>query len=123
MGIGQSQSAAYAAALRGESSVPFIEKGRTLVPLRFLGEQLGAVVRFDSAKKEVTVTKGTVTIQLRLGEKTARVSQQGGVPRTVVLDVPARAVHGRTVVPLRFVSEALGATVIRTDVGGIFVLQ
>ncbi|MBT9173625.1 MAG: hypothetical protein DDT21_02026 [Syntrophomonadaceae bacterium] len=116
-------SAAYAAALRGESSVPFIEKGRTMVPLRFLGEQLGAVVRFDSAKKEVTVTKGTVTIQLRLGEKTARVSQQGGVPRTVALDVPARAVRGRTVVPLRFVSEALGAAVIRTDVGTIIVLQ
>ncbi|MCL5982580.1 MAG: stalk domain-containing protein, partial [Firmicutes bacterium] len=114
-------SAAYAAALRGESSVPFIENGRTMVPLRFLGEQLGAVVRFDSAKKEVTLTKGTVTIQLHLGEKTARVSQDGAAPRTVVLDVPARVARGRTVVPLRFMSEALGAAVIRTDVGTIIV--
>ncbi|MCL5981268.1 MAG: stalk domain-containing protein, partial [Firmicutes bacterium] len=65
------------AILGGESSVPFIEKGRTLVPLRFLGEQLGAVVRFDSAKKEVTITKGTITIQLRLGEKAAHISQEG----------------------------------------------
>jgi len=86
-----------------------------------LGEQLGAVVRFDSAKKEVTLTKGTVTIQLHLGEKTARISQQGAAPKTVALDVPARAVRGRTVVPLRFVSEALSAAVIRTDVGAIFV--
>ena len=100
-----------------------MEKGRTLVPLRFLGEQLGAVVRFDSAKKEVTITKGKVTIRLRLGEKVARISQEGAAPRTVALDVPARAARGRTVVPLRFVSEALGATVIRTDVGAIFVRQ
>jgi hypothetical protein len=110
------------AALGGEL-VPFLENGRTMLPLRFLGEQLGAVVRFDSAKKEVTIAKGTVTVQLRLGEKAARISQEGAVPRTVALDVPARAVHGRTVVPLRFVSEALGATVIRTEDGGSFVLQ
>jgi hypothetical protein len=107
----------------GGEPVPFTENGRTMVPLRFLGEQLGAVVRFDSAKKEVTVTKGTVTIQLRLGEKAARISQEGAVPRIVALDVPARAARGRTVVPLRFVSEALGATVIWTKDGGIFVLQ
>jgi alpha-tubulin suppressor-like RCC1 family protein len=107
----------------GGEPVPFTENGRTMVPLRFLGEQLGAVVRFDSAKKEVTVTKGTVTVQLRLGDKAARISQEGAVLRTVALDVPARAMHGRTVVPLRFVSEALGATVIWTEDGGIFVLQ
>ena len=111
------------AALGGEL-VPFIENGRTMVPLRFLGEQLGAVVRFDSAKKEVTIAKGTVTVQLRLGEKAARISQEGAVPRIVALDVPARAVHGRTVLPLRFMAEALGATVIQTEGGGmIFVLQ
>jgi|GEM_PF-1611467 len=110
-------------AILGGEPVPFTENGRTMVPLRFLGEQSGAVVRFDSAKKEVTFIKGTVTVRLRLGEKAARISQEGAVPRTVVLDVPARAVRSRTVVPLRFVSEALGARVIYTKAGEIFVLQ
>ena len=118
----RSRSNAVPAALGG-GPVPFIENGRTLVPLRFIGEQLGAVVRFDSAKKEVTFTKGTIMIQLRLGEKSVRISQEGATPRTLTLDVSARAVYGRTMVPLRFVSEALGATVILTDVGTIIVRQ
>ena len=107
----------------GAEPVPFIENGRTLVPLRFTGEQLGALVRFDSAKNEVILTKGTMMIQLRLGEKSAHISQEGVAPRTVTLNVPARVVHGRTMVPLRFVSEALGATVILTDAGTIIVRQ
>ncbi len=102
-------------------AAPFIENGRTLVPLRFLGEWLGAVFRWEPVKKEVTFTKGTVTIRMRLGESKAHIHEEGAAPRTVPLDAPVRAVRGRTVVPLRFVSENLGVKIIWTDVGTIIV--
>jgi len=85
---------------------PVIEEGRTLVPLRAIFEALGAEVDWDGDTKTVTATKGAITISLTIGEKTAY--KNGGA---VVLDVPGRIIEGRTLVPLRFVSEALGAEV------------
>lgn len=90
---------------------PFVEGGRTLVPLRFLGEQLDAVFRWDPKEKEITFVRGAVTIKIRLGEDEARIQLKGAAPRVVALDVPAKVVEGRTVVPLRFVSDNLGAVV------------
>jgi len=104
-----------------QEAVPFIENGRTLVPLRFVGEWLGAVFRWEPVKKEVTLTKGTVTIRMRLGENKAYIHEEGSAPRTVILDAPARAARGRTVVPLRFVLENLGAKVSWTDVETIII--
>jgi hypothetical protein len=103
------------ARVNGEASklevAPFVEGGRTLVPLRFLGEQLDAVFRWDPEEKEITFVRGTVTIKIRLGEDKARIQLKGAAPRVVALDVPPKAVEGRTVVPLRFVSDNLGAVV------------
>lgn len=90
---------------------PFTEGNRTLVPLRFLGEQLDANFSWDPDDKEVTFTRGAVTIKFRLGEDEVRIKLKDAAPRVVVLDVPARAVEGRVVVPLRFVSDNLGAVV------------
>jgi outer membrane protein assembly factor BamB len=85
---------------------PFIRNGRTLVPFRGLFEALGATVDWDTANRTVTGTAGTVIIKLKIGSTVATV---GG--REVTLDVPAEIVNGRTVVPLRFVVENLGAKV------------
>lgn len=90
---------------------PFIEGGRTLVPLRFLGEQLGAFFRWDEEEREITFTKGATTVKIRLGDDEARIQVKGAPPRTVALEVPAEVVQGRTVVPLRFVSENFDAVV------------
>ena len=95
----------------GLDVAPFVENGRTLVPLRFLGEQLGAVFQWDEEDKEVTFTKGTTTIKMRLGDDEARIHIKGAPSKTVTLEVPAKIVLGRTVVPLRFVSENLEAVV------------
>lgn len=104
-----------AARANGESArlevAPFVEGGRTLVPLRFLGEQLEAVFRWDPEEKEVTFTRGAVTIKFRLGEDEVRIQLKDAAPRVIALDVPAKAVEGRIVVPLRFVSDNLGAAV------------
>lgn len=87
---------------------PFIHKktGRTMVPLRFIGEALGAQVDWDNAERKVTYTLYGRTIELWIDKSTALVN---GNP--VVVDPAPYIVSGRTVVPLRFVSENLGAAV------------
>lgn len=80
--------------------------GRVLVPLRGVFEALGANVDYDDATGTVFAARGDTQIQLRLGSTQATVNGQ-----TTTLDVPAQARMGRTFVPLRFVSEALGAQV------------
>ncbi len=85
---------------------PEITKGRTMVPLRKIFEELGANVTWDQATNSITATKDGKVIYLQINVDTADVNQQ-----TVQLDAPPMLKNGRTLVPLRFVSEALGATV------------
>jgi len=87
---------------------PFIDKttGRTMVPLRFIGEALLAEVLWDPTERKVTYKLEGRVIELWIDMKMARVN---GNP--VEVDPPPRIVNGRTVVPLRFVSENLGAEV------------
>lgn len=85
---------------------PVIENDRTLVPMRAIFEALGAEILWDENTKTVTAVKGDVKISLTVGSKTA---YKNGEP--FVLDVPAKIVDGRTMVPLRFISESLGAGV------------
>jgi len=82
---------------------PTVESGRTLVPVRVITQQLGGTVDWNSATRQVTLTKDDITILLTLDDTTAIVNG-----REVQLDVPARAVNGRTLVPLRFVGETFG---------------
>jgi hypothetical protein len=81
-------------------------EGRVLVPLRGVMEKLGAYVSYQASTRTVTATKGDIDLTLRIGERTAIVNG-----RAVTLDVPAQEVRGSTLVPLRFMSEMLGAEV------------
>ncbi|WP_110929741.1 copper amine oxidase N-terminal domain-containing protein, partial [Paenibacillus bouchesdurhonensis] len=83
---------------------------RVQVPLRGIGEALGAKV--DFSEKNVTYLKGEKSIVLTLGSKVAVVDGQN-----VTMDTAAKAVKGRTYVPLRFVSENLGESVSWDQVG------
>lgn len=85
---------------------PTIVEGRMLVPLRAIFEALGGSVAWDGATRTVTGTKGDTTVILQLDNNNAKVNG-----KDVTLDVAAIAVNGRTLVPLRFVSESLGAQV------------
>jgi type IV secretory pathway VirB10-like protein len=85
---------------------PQYVNGRVLVPLRGVFEQMGASVSWNEAAQAVTAQKGNKTIRLRIGSKTARVDD-----RPVQLDVPAEIIDGSTMVPIRFLSESLGAQV------------
>ncbi len=80
--------------------------GRVLIPLRGVFERLGAFVQWNPASNTVLATRGGSQIQLTIGSRIAFVNG-----RQVALDVPPMVVGGRTLVPLRFVSEAMGASV------------
>jgi len=85
---------------------PQYTDGRVLVPLRGIFEQLGALVTWNRSTQTVSATRGDSDVELRIGHHTATVNGS-----TVKLDVPPMVVNGSTMVPIRFVSEALGAQV------------
>ncbi|MDR6878278.1 stalk domain-containing protein [Bacillus sp. 3255] len=85
---------------------PFIREGSTLVPFRAISEALKATVSWDPEERSVTVTRDGITVKLFIDSKTATVNGN-----EVTLEVPAAIENGSTVVPVRFVSEALKAAV------------
>lgn len=86
---------------------PRRENDRVLVPLRTIFEALGATITWNGERQEVKATSAAgVEIYLRVDHRVALVNGQ-----VVLLDVPARLVDSRTLVPVRFVAESLGATV------------
>lgn len=87
-------------------AAPFMRGGRTMVPVRFITEQLGASVNWEEATRQVLIDDGSRHIELTLDAAEAVVN---GEPET--LDAPAEIKGDRTFVPLRFVSETLGAGV------------
>ncbi|MFZ5988434.1 MAG: stalk domain-containing protein [Bacillota bacterium] len=82
---------------------PRIHEGRTLVPVRAVFEELGARVSWEASTKTVRVLKDKTDISLFVGRKYAYVDGS-----EAALDVPAIIIGGRTLVPLRFITEALG---------------
>jgi len=85
---------------------PITIGGRVLVPLRGVFERLGAFVEWEPSTNVVTAVRSGTQIQLQIGNRRALVN---GNP--TLLDIPPMVVRGRTLVPLRFISEALGAQV------------
>lgn len=86
---------------------PILHSGRILVPLRFVTEALGATPIWIPETRSVSIRQGTRQIHISVGDAFATVDQV-----KVPLDAPAQLVNRRTMVPLRFVSEALGHTVV-----------
>lgn len=85
---------------------PVIIEGRALVPIRAVAEQLGGEVSYDASKQVVEIVTVDNTVKLTVNSKVADVNG-----KSVTLDVPAQIINSRTLVPLRFVSESLGAEV------------
>lgn len=81
-------------------------EGRVFIPLRAVVESLGADIKWDAPTQTVRGSKGERQFSLQIGSRDASVN---GKP--VTLDVPAQLISGTTMVPLRFVAEALGAEV------------
>ncbi|MDQ6423644.1 stalk domain-containing protein [Paenibacillus sp. LHD-117] len=84
----------------------YLVDGRTMVPMRAIFEKLQSKVSWDEKTRTVTAVKDATTVKLTIDAATAHVNAQA-----VTLDVPPMLLQGKTYVPLRFVSEALGAEV------------
>ena len=87
-------------------AAPIIRQSRTMLPVRFVAENLGATVAWDGATSTATLTSGTIEIKITIGATTATVNGEAKP-----LDAPAFIENSRTYLPVRFVAEALGATV------------
>ena len=85
---------------------PVLMNDRTMVPFRAIFEALGCTVSWDDENQTAIGERNGVRIELPIGMSNALVGN-----RAKVLDQPAVLKDGRTLVPLRFVSEALGAQV------------
>lgn len=80
--------------------LPKIVEGRTLVPVRFIAEGLNANVSYNVDTETVTIQGPQMFISMKINSKTALVNG-----RELQMDVPATIENGRTIVPLRFISE------------------
>lgn len=96
-----------------------VKKNTSMVPLRYLSEQLDAEVKWDSNSNSILIIDDLTGQEIKVtsGSKHASI---GG--KAVVLPQPVFAnEYGVTYVPLRFMAEALGATVTVESDGWIFV--
>lgn len=92
--------------LQSFEQAPIIKDGSTMVPMRAIFEALGATVKWDGEKQIIDAYKGDKVIRLQIGWKGAWIGET-----KVDLDVAPEIVNGSTMVPLRFVGEALGEKV------------
>lgn len=92
--------------LQSYEQPPVIIGGRTMVPMRAIFEALGAKVTWDNATRTVTATKGHTEVKLTIDSD---IIHKDGT--TMKMDAKALIVNSRTMVPVRFVANAMGALV------------
>ncbi|MGZ4112991.1 MAG: C40 family peptidase [Tumebacillaceae bacterium] len=85
---------------------PIVLNDRTLLPLRAVFESLGANVEWLQAQNAIEGRKGSTVIQLHFNDTQALVNG-----KAVKMDVAPVVINDRTLVPVRFIAESLGATV------------
>ncbi|MHB8106937.1 MAG: stalk domain-containing protein [Candidatus Cryosericum sp.] len=100
----------------GDSSIvldgpPVIVDGRTLVPIRAVIESLGGTVAWDAASRTVTISLGGTDLKLVIGKSTALVNGKSMPIDSTNSKVVPQVLNSRTMLPLRFVAESLGADV------------
>ncbi len=96
--------------LCGEEKVmdctPIISNDRTMLPIRYVAEGLGATVEWDEATSTAAIDNGEKSIKITVGSKNAIVNG-----KKTELDAPAFIENERVYMPVRFVAEELGTTV------------
>lgn len=90
----------------GIGTTPIVYNGRTLVPIRAIVEKMGGTVGWDGATSSITLTYKGTTIKLVVDSTTASVNGA-----TKILDVAPMVLNGRTLLPIRFITENFGGEV------------
>ncbi|MDY2987626.1 MAG: stalk domain-containing protein [Peptoniphilus sp.] len=98
-------------------TVPFVQDSRTLVPVRFVAEAIGAQVEWDSENQVVKIANNDSVITLKVGENTYSLNG-----KTSEMDTKSIIKDSRTFIPIRFVAEALGLNVEYNDTDKIVTL-
>lgn len=94
---------------------PFIdENDRTMMPLRIVGEQLGATVDWVDSTGTAVISKNGITVECPIGSNTLNINNNG-TWTTQAMDTEAVAIDGSTYLPIRFVTEALEGFVDYSD--------
>jgi len=87
-------------------AAPEIVAGRTFVPIRFIAETFGSTVTWLPETRGITITLGSTTIMLQIGNATAVIKG-----KIIALDAAPYIKNGRSMVPLRVISESFGSDV------------
>ena len=103
--IGSTQATVWGKTVNNDVA-PKIVNDRTMLPARFVVESLGGTITWDGDNQQVTIVQDDTTIVITIGASTALVNGE-----SVALDSPAFIENDRTYMPIRFISENLGADV------------
>lgn len=98
------------ALLQTDTPAQLVE-GNTMVPLRAICDALGAEVEWNPIEHKITISDGTTTHTLIVGSRTVTTTQDGKTESKLIAAAPV-VIDGRTLVPLRYVGENLGAEVV-----------
>jgi photosystem II stability/assembly factor-like uncharacterized protein len=90
---------------------PVVLNSRTFLPIRAIGEAIGAFVSWDAPTRTVEVTRGGSVLQFMIDWNTAKVNGSSVRIDPQDMDVVPVIMNGRTLLPLRFVAETLGLDV------------
>lgn len=98
--------------LKTMDAAPIISDNRTLLPIKYIAEAIGANVEWNNNERKVTISSKGTTIELWIGLSSAKVNGSYKLIDTSNKQLaPIIVEPGRTMLPLRFVSENLGAKV------------
>lgn len=93
-------------------AVPKIVSARTMIPVRAVMETMDAQVDYDKAGRVVLITKDDVTVSFVIGSSAMTIIKDGDEVTTEEMDCAPYIENSRTMVPLRFLSQAFGYTVL-----------
>jgi hypothetical protein len=123
------QNGNYAAVIGGylapvdsdnKSVTPYVNgDGRSMVPLRFISEALGATVGWDGAKQQIAISSGKSTLVLAIGSLSYTVN---GKEQHMDTSPVINAGLNRTMVPVRFIMEAFGMSVDWDEVNSLIIV-
>lgn len=120
--IGESKALAGGEAVsidsENENVTPVIIDSRTLVPVRFIAENLGGEVSFDDETQKITILLDGKTVELTLGEKEIYIDGE----LAATSDVAAQSIEGRTMIPLRVICESVFGKKVYWDNSGVIII-